>query len=80
MVSLFLSHNQLSLYWILRNYKCWKMSDYDHQDLNPCNEWRAASGGVDHSTVTHHDRRDESFRFTYPAYCIIVLDALRLVK
>ena len=80
MVALFVSYNQLSMYYILRNYKCWNMSICDHQDSNPRNEWRAASGGVDHSTVTHNDRRDESFHFTYPAYCIIVLHPLTLVK
>ena len=40
----------------------------------------AASGGVDHLVVTHHDRRDESFSFAYPAYRVTVLHSLRLVK
>ena len=60
--------------YTLRNYKCWKTSIYEHIRIRIlARRVGAASGGVDHSVVTHHDRRDESFSFAYPAYYVTVL-------
>ena len=49
MVLLFLSRDQLSFYYTLRDYKYWKASIYEQISL-PIHATRggAASGGVDH--------------------------------